>query len=599
MFHCCSFDCNSTYRQYAAPSLYTMALHINRYKRRQCFCILFLLFSSLYTAPLVAQAPSIPPQTQETLRQYVDFSNEIMHALRLMRSDFESINWQLLEYSEGLQEEPFYQQEAIFSNPNYFPISLDTLFQRLFLNNRHLPSRLRGKPFQLAGKIQQVSKQLRSLLNDFDHYFKEKAYASDKQLRAAFAKLQRAELLYYDLSILRDKLKWAVTEVRESYAYDEDYVYFPLLKQMQACTNPMVEALHKLRRSRDLPDQLIVDIRKRLNGLEAAKEHLLAPIPLMDILYSPHQTLPRFFDSSKDLIEAMLAPMQRPAAPTKRLVSSQPPDYYYHYNNVLLPLYNRYGSGVSILYNDLLRFSNADLLPLFEVTPSFIVWKSYLLSQKDTASLNAEEIISNALRKDSLRKNKTEAGTPSMQGFAASHLIFLLDVSFSMDAPQKMPLLKTSFKSLLKLMRPEDKVSIIVYSGDAEVLLPPTSAGRYQDSISRVIDRLKPRYSSDADAGVKLAYELAQSEEHYISNGNNRIILATDGNLVLKRRSQRLIEKGVDEEIKLSIFYFNKQEVFQIKEALKVIAALGGGNYSYIQAENAAQVLLLEAQGAD
>lgn len=577
-----------------------MALHIKSYRREGCFCILFFLFAfTTIPSTLVAQPSSITPKTQETLRQYVHFSNEIMHGLYLMRSDFESINWQLLEYSEGIQQAPFYNREPIFSNPDFFPISIDTLFQRLFLNNRYLPPRMRGKPFQLVGKMHQVTKQLRVLLNDFERYFEQNTYTSDKELQEAFAKLKRAEVLYYDLSILRDKLSWAVQEVRQSYAYDDDYVYVPLLKRMHTCMFPMVQALHKLRRQSEVPSQLILETRQCLSTLEGLSETLLAPIPIMEELYSPHKVLPRFLEHSEALVEAMLAPMQRPAAPTKRLVSSQPPNYYYHYNNELLPLYNRYSAGITALYNGLLRFSNANLLPDFEIAPSFLVWKSYVLDQDDPDSLDIDSILSNALRKDSLKQNKPKLGTPSMQGFAASHLIFLLDVSFSMNAPEKMPLLKDAFQELLSLMRPEDQVSIIVYSGEAEVLLPPISAGRYRDSISRVIERLEPRHSSDADAGIELAYELAQSEEHYIPNGNNRIILATDGNLVLKRRSERLIEKGADDAIKLSIFYFDDKEVYQIKEALKQLAELGMGNYAYIQAKNVKESLLLEAQGAD
>ena len=107
-----------------------------------------------------------------------------------------------------------------------------------------------------------------------------------------------------------------------------------------------------------------------------------------------------------------------------------------------------------------------------------------------------------------------------------ANLVFLIDVSGSMEAPNKLELLKPALKLLTRQLRPEDKVAIAVYAGAAGVVLEPTP-GNQKAKIEAALDRLSAGGSTNGGAGIQLAYNLAR--ESFVKNGVNRVILATDG----------------------------------------------------------------------
>lgn len=162
-----------------------------------------------------------------------------------------------------------------------------------------------------------------------------------------------------------------------------------------------------------------------------------------------------------------------------------------------------------------------------------------------------------------------------------------------MNEAEKLPVLKKALQELLPVMRQQDQITIVSYSGTARLLLPATSASE-QEQILRIISELKTDALSDANQGLSLAYENAL--KNFIENGNNRIILATDGKFELGRKTRKLIKKSKKKQVFLSIFYFSKKEYKEIQTNLTEISELGGGTYRYVQPENAEKCLLLEAQ---
>jgi Ca-activated chloride channel family protein len=179
----------------------------------------------------------------------------------------------------------------------------------------------------------------------------------------------------------------------------------------------------------------------------------------------------------------------------------------------------------------------------------------------------------------------------SMEGYASNNMILLLDVSGSMNTPEKLPLLKASVLDLLSMMRQEDEVSIIAFSGKPKVLLEGASF-KEDDKIRKAINDLKSAGKTDGNAGVKLAYKVADG--NYIRGGNNRIILATDGEFALSEESLQLIEKFSKEDIYLSVFNFGKG--MGASKSLERFAAVGKGNYEYISKENVDYKLIREAK---
>jgi len=162
-----------------------------------------------------------------------------------------------------------------------------------------------------------------------------------------------------------------------------------------------------------------------------------------------------------------------------------------------------------------------------------------------------------------------------------SNIVFLLDVSGSMSSPNKLPLLKSSFKLLLEQLDEEDRVAIVVYAGSSGVVLESTS-GQYKEKIRSALDQLRAGGSTSGAAGLELAYEIAT--ENFIKDGNNRIILATDGDFNVGPSSdsamKKMIKKNRDKGVAISVLGFGMGNYKDSK--METIADNGNGNYAYI-----------------
>lgn len=186
---------------------------------------------------------------------------------------------------------------------------------------------------------------------------------------------------------------------------------------------------------------------------------------------------------------------------------------------------------------------------------------------------------------------KTKEDPFSFQGYATNHLILLLDVSGSMAARDRLPMLRKSFIQMLEYMRPEDRVTIIAYSGGISVLAENLSADR-KDDIIKALKQLTPGGTTKVKQGVRKAYEMAK--DYYIKGGNNRIIMATDGDFDVEE-ANTYANKIANENIFFSIFGFGKMAPKKAEE-LQRLASKGNGNFEQITADNVEEALLREAK---
>jgi Ca-activated chloride channel family protein len=190
-----------------------------------------------------------------------------------------------------------------------------------------------------------------------------------------------------------------------------------------------------------------------------------------------------------------------------------------------------------------------------------------------------------------------QAKTVPTGDLPASNLVFLIDVSASMMYQNKLPLLKQAFKLLVDQLRDIDKVSVVVYAGAAGIVLQPTS-GREKIKIKESLDQLTAGGSTAGGQGINLAYKLAQ--ENFIPKGNNRIILATDGDFNVGVSSegelQRLVEEKRKGGVYLSILGFG---MGNYKDShVETLADKGNGNYAYIDnIQEALKVFVTEFGG--
>ncbi len=178
-----------------------------------------------------------------------------------------------------------------------------------------------------------------------------------------------------------------------------------------------------------------------------------------------------------------------------------------------------------------------------------------------------------------------------------SNLVFLIDVSGSMSSPDKLPLLKRAFKLLVNELRPEDHVALVVYAGAAGKVLDATP-GDEKQKILEALENLSAGGSTSGGEGLKLAYKIAR--ENFIEEGNNRIILATDGDFNVGVSStsemERLVEKERESGIFMSVLGFGTGNIKDDK--METIADKGNGNYSYIDnLQEARKVFISEFGG--
>ncbi len=179
----------------------------------------------------------------------------------------------------------------------------------------------------------------------------------------------------------------------------------------------------------------------------------------------------------------------------------------------------------------------------------------------------------------------------------ASNLVFLIDVSGSMDEPNKLPLLKSAFKMMVNQLRTEETIAIVTYAGNAGLVLDSTP-GSNKQAILEAIDRMQAGGSTAGGQGIQLAYQVAK--DHFIKGGNNRVILATDGDFNVGVSSDgeltRIIEDKRKDGIFLTVLGFGTGNYKDSK--MEKLADKGNGNYYYIDTINEAKKVLVNELGS-
>jgi Ca-activated chloride channel homolog len=183
-----------------------------------------------------------------------------------------------------------------------------------------------------------------------------------------------------------------------------------------------------------------------------------------------------------------------------------------------------------------------------------------------------------------------------VDNLVASNLVFLIDVSGSMQDANKLPLVQASMKMLVDQLRAQDKVSMVVYAGNAGLVLSPTS-GSEKIKIKEAIDRLEAGGSTAGGAGIRLAYETAR--QNFLKNGNNRVILCTDGDFNVGVSSDAALEDIIEKERKSGVFLtvlgYGMGNYKDNK--MQKLADKGNGNHAYIDGMLEAKKVLVNEFG--
>lgn len=177
-----------------------------------------------------------------------------------------------------------------------------------------------------------------------------------------------------------------------------------------------------------------------------------------------------------------------------------------------------------------------------------------------------------------------------------SNLVFLIDVSGSMSSSNKLPLVKSSMKMLVKQLRDIDKVAIVTYAGSAGITLESTS-GKEKEKIIAAIDKLRASGSTAGGAGIVMAYKIAK--DNFIKDGNNRVILASDGDFNVGVSSNEGLEQLIEKERKSGVFLtVLGYGMGNYKDSkMQVLAQKGNGNHAYIDNLTEAKKVLVNEFG--
>ena len=252
-------------------------------------------------------------------------------------------------------------------------------------------------------------------------------------------------------------------------------------------------------------------------------------------------------------------------------------------------------------YSNMRRFINKGQLPPKDAVriEEMINYFGYEYDQPngtDPFSINTE-VAGAPWNKDHLLVQVGLQGKKlAMEDLPASNIVFLLDVSGSMRSANKLPLLKSSLKMLTNELREEDRVSIVVYASAAGLVLEPTR-GDNKQKIMEALDKLQSGGSTAGGAGIRLAYETAK--KNFVQGGNNRVILATDGDFNIGESSnasmERLIEEKREEGVFLTVLGFGMGNYKDSK--METLADKGNGNHAYIDTMKEAKKVLVNEFG--
>ncbi len=529
------------------------------------------------------------------LNNYVDFINEVSHTLSLVYTELEDYNQQFISFNKGKKRNIVYLNKNVKDIRSSFFIPVGRLQKKAIRTTSNLSEKEKLK--ELSGKI---TNRINSIILHRDtliNYTRNRLYKNDDNMETAHSIMSKIEILFSEITKYKAETEVIINKAGAKYKYSrQNNEISKLIDRI----NPLMDKCNRileLIRNKNMPGykeihnelfseiSMLIDKKALyLSDFQDDYKNGLSPSSLYDNLIA---SAVKFYETSQNYLK-------------HTNVKNEKGREYVFYNEKFLKDFNRYGGGIISFYNKLTEQSEIALLRKSEKLNWFEVYPKKEKSEGNQAlkeyhkrNVALGEVPEIPIRTEPKEKIAEGPDPNSLKGFAANNLVLLLDVSASMNKPEKLPILKSALKHLLTLMRPEDYVSIVVYSGKAKIVLKPTSSDNIK-KIEKVIDKLKSGGGTNVLKGMKLSYKVAK--DNFIVNGNNRVIMASDGGFNMSRSIYNKAEQFADNKINFSVFYLNKKETTDFSEKFKKLAEKGNGNYFYITEKNAQNALLKEAQ---
>ena len=555
-------------------------MNLSKAMCRRIWVVVFIVLAANLVGSAQNTRNSRIDKKHEAVNSYIKFTNETIHLLWDLHVKLERFNKEANLYKLGKTSSLKFETRQ-FVNDFAFNsklkavcatkpaeggilVDLRDLYEQTSVGNGYIPMPQRSILNKYRDELYFSLISVLGLTDSLSQYVRIRQYRVDKELTHVYGILKEMEKLYGEIQFQKDQMERLCQQLSEPIP--------PALKSLQNIMNYSREILIAVRddQPKKLP-QLSRMLQASVEVAERMKKNTRANLLGLDLYYNVESS------GYGHMIKYAEQIQLRADEYTKK--GWMPEDFevygnaYYFYNERMLAVFNHHKYGIAAYYNRFIGFANRVFVKELEEVPLFKV-------------ISPEKVQMLADK-----KNNTP-GPNSLQGAASNNMVFLLDVSASMDRPEKLNLLKESISFLVDQMRPEDEVSIIIYSGDARVILNPTSA-LFKAEIKSAIKSMRPGGKTKAMQGLKEAYRVA--ERNFIAGGNNRIIMASDGAFDINDSILKYVGKKSLNSISLSVLLFNKLENIRVAEELTRLANRGGGNYSHVQPENAKQVLIMEA----
>ena len=527
----------------------------------------------------------------EALNRYLDFTNECLHVLYAFREDLEELNKSMvlaIEQEESLT--PAHDFSDYYRNDRFFTflqgtcartsedldagIELRVLYQWT-RNNQALPEQQRIELNRYRDQIWYL------MLEFFDKNYTLAAEVSKPRLRGD---------VFGDLFEILEEISNIYLRVDQQVAAFRTY--------LDRILPPLPEALRPFKSLTVNGEALLHAVREEDEAaIYASRQALLQSITvskttrdrnarqLRELGISFEDDEEQAYDHGIEYGELLLARTKPDVLEGGvRKGWDRYPASYHHYNRRLIDIYNHHKYGLTSYYKSLMNQADQLYPYSLDVSPIFLVIRPQEPEIFEEPEPEPEPVIVEVVEEEVL----------TLEAAPTNNLVFLIDVSASMSSSDKLPVLKENLEFLVSLFRPEDKIALVTFAGDASVVLEATS-GMFPSEIKTAIRGIRTGGETKVKKGFREAYRIA--EEEFIFNGNNRVILITDGIFQTDRFLESTITRGAGKGIQLSVMLLGKREAPQVQSRLSQLSELGEGKYSHLKASTAKEVLVREARG--
>jgi Ca-activated chloride channel homolog len=555
-----------------------------------------------------AQKTPLPKKTFIALTNYIDFINEALRQVNYIQLVLRNLNSSATSYKDLTS---FKGKGGLNYDYENFQVPL-SVYQKTLTESNALSPAFSKSLNEQAEVLLNILKEIDQLSASMETETKEKRYEKDN-LTKLYQILERNNTLFEIFDAKKEVLYNDVRKIYESYpvsnASSSWLISGRALQQLADLDHDalfLAKAYYKGNTSTIISTAKIDETLRTVISNEYSNMKGIEKLGRYNGLcpYSPYEDLPQ---TSKLLSEKL-----NKLKPVNQSTGYQHPyhEMVYEYNDIVddINKFSELSKDIFLLKTikqpELFSVKYpekkgdkkpAEDFPIANTVKSEPETKVQAVPEKVTQNINnTSKVVHDTVyieKRDTIYMAEPGENLRSMEGYATNNMILLLDVSGSMNTPDKLPLLKKSVLDLVTMMRPEDEVSIIVYSGKAKVLLNATSF-KEEGKIKKVIESLKSSGKTDGNAGLKVAYKVA--DENYVRGGNNRIILATDGEFTISDEALTMIENFSKQDIFISVFNFGKSSTSA--KNLEKLASTGKGNYEYITQQNIELKLIREAK---